>query len=176
MKLKFFGSAGLLVWLFSPASLHPCSRSTPVSNVEMIQRADVIVRAVAENYVVPSEKSNLVGTSMPESTIRFKVLEVILGEIPDEFVVLHGTLVDRDDFNDHSSPYSFVRPGGRNGNCVALSYRLKAQFILVLKKNGHGELTPYWYALGPVNEQLHSADDPWLLWVRKEADKKRKSS
>lgn len=176
MKVKLFGSAVLVVWLFSPAGLHSCSRSTPVSSVEMIQKADVIVRAVAEDYAVPPEKSNRLGTSMPESTIRFKVLEVILGEVPDESVVLHGTLVDQDDFNDHSSPYSFVRPGGRRGNCFALLYRRNAQFILVLKKNNDGELTPYWYALGPVNEQLHSADDPWLRWVRKEADKKRKSN
>ena len=39
---------------------------------------------------------------------------------------------------------------------------------MMLKKNHDGEFTVYWYALGPVNEQLHSADDPWLLWVRKQ--------
>jgi hypothetical protein len=41
---------------------------------------------------------------------------------------------------------------------------------LLLKNNRDGELTVYWYALGPVNEQLHSLDDPWLLWVRKQVD------
>jgi hypothetical protein len=25
-----------------------------------------------------------------------------------------------------------------------------------------------WYALAPVNEQLHSDVDPWLLWVREQ--------
>jgi hypothetical protein len=30
--------------------------------------------------------------------------------------------------------------------------------------------TVNWYALGPVNEQLRSAEDPWLLWVREELE------
>jgi len=25
-----------------------------------------------------------------------------------------------------------------------------------------------WYALGPVNEQLRSEDDPWVQWVREQ--------
>ena len=29
--------------------------------------------------------------------------------------------------------------------------------------------TVNWYALGPVNEQLRSAGDPWLAWVRQHA-------
>jgi hypothetical protein len=29
-----------------------------------------------------------------------------------------------------------------------------------------------WYALGPVNEQLRSATDPWLVWVKQQLAKK----
>src|SRR6266403_4197148 len=43
------------------------------------------------------------------------------------------------------------------------------QFLLMLKKRGDGEFTADWYPLAPVNEQLHSVNDPWLLWVRKQA-------
>ena len=31
-------------------------------------------------------------------------------------------------------------------------------------------------ALGPVNEQLHSTSDPWLLWVKEQADKMKRST
>jgi hypothetical protein len=141
----------------------------------MVRGADVIVRAIAEDYAVPPKKSNTFSTFMPDSQIRFKVVEAIRGKLSDDYLLIHGTLVDRDDFNDQNSPYTFVRPGGRGGNCFALGYRLGAQFLLLLKKKGdnEGELTPYWYALGPTNEELHSADDPWLLWVRIEANKPR---
>jgi len=84
-------------------------------------------------------------------------------------LILPGYLVDRDDFNDRPAPYTFVRPGGRAGSCFANPYRSGAQFLLFLKKTIAGELTVNWYALAPVNEQLHSDDDPWPLWVRERA-------
>jgi hypothetical protein len=84
-------------------------------------------------------------------------------------VVLPGYLMDSDDFNDQRPPYTFVRPGGRAGSCFANSYRSGGQFLLVLKETKGGELTVNWYALGPMNEQLHSDHDPWLLWVREHA-------
>jgi hypothetical protein len=103
--------------------------------------------------------------SDPDSTVRFKVLEVIRGEMPGDHFDLRGALVDTDDFNDQKSPYKFVRPDGRKGSCYATSYRTGAQFLLMLKSTQRS-FTVEWYALGPVNEQLHSTDDPWLLWVR----------
>lgn len=148
-------------------SLHafPCSRFGPVSNAEMVKEADVIVRAIAEGYdnePIP----NL------ETKVRFKVMEVIRGKTLAN-LTLPGYLSDSDDFNDRPSPYNFVRPGGRHGNCHADNYRAGAQFLLLLKKEHTGELTVYWYALGPVNEQLHSTADPWLVWVRAEVQKQK---
>jgi hypothetical protein len=29
------------------------------------------------------------------------------------------------------------------------------------------ELTPYWEALAPTNEQVHRPYDPWVVWVRR---------
>jgi hypothetical protein len=86
-------------------------------------------------------------------------------------VILPGYLTNRDDFNDHPPPYNFVRPNGRSGSCFANSYRLRGQFLMLLKKTSSGTLTVDWYALGPVNEQLRSADDPWLLSVREQVKK-----
>jgi hypothetical protein len=38
--------------------------------------------------------------------------------------------------------------------------------LLLCKKDQSGERTVNSYALGPGNEQLHSMNDPWLLWLR----------
>jgi hypothetical protein len=134
----------------------------------MVNNADVIVRARAVEYATPPSNPNLWTTGVPDSRIHFKVIERIRGPEMSE-LVLPGYLVDRDDFNDHPPPYTFVRPGGRAGSCFANSYRAGAQFLLFLKKTKDGEFTVNWYALGPVNEQLHSDDDPWLIWVREQA-------
>jgi hypothetical protein len=149
---------------------YPCQRSTQVSSVEMVNQADVIVRAIAEKYEVAPKNPNVVTTGIPDSTVQFHVLEVIRGDARTD-LILPGYLGNKDDFNDHPSPYNFVRPGGRAGSCFANTYRSGSQFLLLLKKQQSGELTVNWYALGPVNEQLHSMDDPWLLWVRAEAQK-----
>ena len=141
-----------------------------VSSVEMVKNADVIVRAIAEKYDVGPRNRNDVTTGVPDSRVHFHVLEVIRSDARTD-LTLPGYLSDGDDFNDHPSPYKFVRPGGRAGSCFANTYRSGAQFLLLLKKKQDGELTVNWYALGPVNEQLHSTNDPWLLWVRAEARK-----
>jgi hypothetical protein len=170
-------SSAFLVLLFS-LNAFPCSRIGPVSSVEMVNQADVIIRATAEKYDVAPSDPHLAQTwkvnrttHVPDPIIRFQILEVIRGESLTD-LTLHGYLNDRDDFNDRPSPYNFVRPGGRHGNCVAYNYRSGAQFLLLLKKQESGELTVNWYPLGPVNEQLHSEDDPWLLWVRSQALKR----
>ncbi|MEX2261561.1 MAG: hypothetical protein WD696_06400 [Bryobacteraceae bacterium] len=46
-----------------------------------------------------------------------------------------------------------------------------APFLLFLKKTSTGEFTVNWYPLGPVNEQLRSDRDKWLLWVREQVGK-----
>lgn len=153
-------------------SLHayPCTRWGPVSAIDMVKEADVIVRAIAEGYDVEPDP-NLVTNGEPHSKVSFAVLEVIRPGKTLAFLTLPGYLSDEDDFNDRPSPYNFVRPGGRHGNCHANTYRSGAQYLLLLKKGKSGELTVYWYPLGPVNEQLRSTNDPWLLWVRAEVQK-----
>jgi hypothetical protein len=149
---------------------YPCQRADPVSSVDMVKQADVIVRVTAVEYAVSPRSPNMRTTGEPDSAIRFKVLEVIRGVMQPE-LILPGYLVDHDDFNDHNPPYNFVRPNGREGSCFANSYRLGAQFLLLLKEKQSEGFTVNWYALGPVNEQLHSTNDPWLLWVREQVQK-----
>ena len=160
----------LAVVFLSVMDAYPCSLTHDVSSTEMVKNADAIVRATAVEYVKPPRRFFPVWTSgEPDTTVRFKVLEVIRGTMPSE-LILPGYLGDSDDFNDHA-PYRFVRPGGRHGSCYANTYRVGAQFLLILQKKTSGEFTVNWYGLGPVNEQLHSSSDPWLLWVREQAKK-----
>ena len=150
---------------------YACSRPDAVSSVDMVNDADGIVRAAAVEYVKRPRRFFPVWTDgEPDTTIRFRVLEVIRGSMPSQ-LILPGYLSDRDDFNDHTPPYRFVRPNGRSGSCYANTYRVGAQFLLILKTQQTGEFTVNWYGLGPVNEQLHSIDDPWLLWVRAQSKK-----
>jgi hypothetical protein len=149
---------------------YACSRMSPVSSVEMVKQADAIVRVTAAEYASPPQNPNVWTTGEPDSTIRFKVLEVIRGRVSSQ-LILPGYLVDHDDYNDQVSPYNFVRPNGRSGSCFANSYRSGGQFLLILKKKKPAGYAVNWYALGPTNEQLHSTNDPWLLWVREQAKK-----
>ena len=159
------GANALLVFVAAPAQ--PCTIVRPPSPREMVRSADVIVRAIAVQYAIPPANSGLFTTGVPDSVVRFNVVEVLKGETVPEEVVLHGYLTARDDFNDQKPPYTFVRPGGRSGSCFANSYRRGAEFLLMLQGSGTS-FTINWYALGPVNEQLRSRDDRWLVWVRQE--------
>lgn len=158
----------LLAPVLFTTTARACSIIGKIWNLQMVSAADAIVRARAAEYDSPPNNPNIWTTGVPDSRIRFRVIEHIRGSLISD-LVLPGYLVDRDDFNDERPPYTFVRPGGRAGSCFANSYRSGAQFLLFLKKTRSGEFTVNWYALAPVNEQLHSADDPWLLWVREQA-------
>jgi hypothetical protein len=129
----------------------------------------LIIRVKAVEYAMPPADPKIWTTGVPDSIVEFQVLEVIRGDASSE-VTLHGYLNELDDFNDQKPPYTFVRPGGRGGSCFANSYRQGAEYLLFLKRSAATrELTVNWAALAPVNEQLRSIDDPWLLWVREQA-------
>ncbi len=169
------GQKSNVLWMILGAALfttegHTCTVSGIISNVDMVTAADTVVRARAVEYASPPSDPHTWTTGVPDSRVRFKVIEIIRGQRISD-LVLPGYLVHTDDFNDQRPPYTFVRPGGRSGSCFANSYRDDAQFLLFLKKTKAGEFTVNWAALAPVNEQLHSADDPWLLWVREQAQK-----
>jgi hypothetical protein len=96
---------------------------------------------------------NVFTNGEPDSTIRFKVLEVIRGRMSRE-LILPGYLVDEGDFNLRQPPYDVVRPNGLSGRCFANSYRSGGQFLLLLKKKQPVGYTVNWYPLGPVSEMI----------------------
>ncbi len=153
--------------LFLEASdAHACSvvRVSPLDPAtEVVQGSAVIVRAT-----VIGDRT----TELGKGKIRFSVAEVIRGE-PISEVTLYGELVDHDDFNDRRVPYDSVRPQGRWGTCFAWQYKPGAEYLLMLSYSDSHQLILSPFPLEPVNEQLHSPNDPWLLWVRKQAKRQR---
>lgn len=140
-------------------------RAKIVPNGPLVDAADVIVRAEAVDAPLRS--------GVVEGVVRFRVLETIRGAVSGA-LVLPGALDPHDDFNDRETAERGVRPNGRRGDCFASSYRLGAQYLLLLKKSKSGELDVRWAPLAPVNEQLHSDHDPWLLWVRQRSKRSGK--
>jgi hypothetical protein len=176
MPLKTANIHLVLVGLFLiTTASQPCSVIKLTSNLELVSNADAVIRAKAIAYAnaKPPADPNIFG--MPDSRVQFKVVEMIRGLNVSE-VILPGYLVDGDDFNDRQAPYTFVRPGGRMGNCFASSYRKGAEYLLFLKKTKMDDLTVNWAPLAPVNEQLHSSNDAWLIWVRQQAHQLHKAS
>ena len=171
MKWTAFRRIALLSGVLATTTAWACSISHQTTPEELLAGADAVVRAVAVDYQTPPSDPRIRTTGVPDSVVRFDVLETIRGTAPAA-LALHGYLVQRDDFNDHPAPYNFVRPGGRAGSCFANSYRDHAQYLLFLRKaRESSQMVVEWAALAPVNEQLHNEDDPWLLWVREQAAK-----
>jgi hypothetical protein len=101
--------------------------------------------------------------------------ELIQGRHAPTDLTLPGKFDPTDDFNDQPAPYHFVRPTGRWGSCYSDRYRRGASYLLFLKTRD-GTWTTHWDALAPLNEQLHGKDDPWVVWVRKQAGGKAVAS
>lgn len=130
MNTKLTVATAFIAVMVCAVDAYPCKTARSVSNVDMVREADAIARVAAENYTVAS-KAPISPTGFDvetDSRIRFKVLEVVRGKVPEE-LVLPGVLVDTDDFSDQTSPYNSVRPEGRRGSCLASSYRSGGRFF-----------------------------------------------
>jgi hypothetical protein len=146
----------------------PCSVTGPLPTPEaLVRQASVIMRARVEGLVDSPGNTGFPGAQTP-SQVRFRVVDVLKGAYSSEELTINGRLERADDWNDRAVPYDFVRRGGRRGNCFALGYKEGAEYLLLLRaphQAADGTLSPYWSALGPTNEQVRGADDPWVRWV-----------
>lgn len=122
---------------------------------EMVLQSDAIARVIAVDTTRIDEHPR----------VRFQTTEVLRGPLTQTELTDEGYLVDEDGFNTLSVPYQLVRPAG--GSCFATSYRQDAEYLFLLERRGN-RLTPYWFPLGPTNEQIRGDDDPWLQWVREQ--------
>jgi hypothetical protein len=171
-------SVAAVVWLGIVAPASPCSISGPVpSSDELIRRADVIVIAVARDFLPiphiatsltkPPSSENGVLLSAEDGRVRFEVVETLKGRAAAKQLPLtvEGRLEERDDFNEYPVVDGTVRHNG-DGPCYALSYRFKSPYVLLLKTTKRGTLTPYWSPRSRSNDQLRPGRDEWLEWVR----------
>src|SRR5438132_515892 len=120
---------------FSFSSALACARDT--FSFSELFAADTILRATATKYVTEANPQNR-STGVPESTVEFKVEEILKGvNVPQKFV-LNGYLSNWDDFNETPVPYRVVRRGGRAESGFANHYKQGAQYLLFLKKTERG--------------------------------------
>ena len=151
----------------------PCTVGHPLSSPDSLVRdAEVIARVRAEG--LSPKKGRIEDVGGTPTQVRFTVLEVLKGRLPSSTLEFNGRLTERDDPNRGTVPYTTNRPGG-HGTCVAVNYRTGAEYLFLLRRPKHpaygqlGQLTPYWTALSPTNEQLvGGARDPWFVWVNQE--------
>jgi hypothetical protein len=141
-------------------------RLSPVQSLQRtVRAADAIVRvratALADSVSGPA-------TFGPRTRISFDVLDVLRGDSVPASLAIVGRLVNHDEFNSGEVPYTAPRRTALSGACFSYNYRVGAEYALLLVREDDGELTPYWAALQPVNEQVTGADDPWIRWLRGE--------
>ena len=130
----------------------------------MLDDAEFIVRARAEALL--SNKGPITGDPSKDDTdVRFRVLEVLKGRHVPRTIRFYGWLVDRDERNEETVPYTRARPSAA-GICNAFGHRRGGQYLLFLRRDSENRLYPYWGALQPTNEQLFGGRrDPWFVWV-----------
>ena len=127
------------------------------------READAVVRARAAG----TDSLQFRPGDRHHPVVVLEVLEVIGGDSVPPSLKVYGWLTDADDFNRAPVPYPAVRPAGQRGSCFAEEYRRGGEFLLLLTWRA-GQLTPYWAALAPTNEQIRGRADPWVSWVRAE--------
>lgn len=153
----------LVLVLAMAAPALPCSFSGPhpvPTPEDLVKQADVIVRVRAQTADDPGSRSARI-------LVRFTVLEVLKGSLPETTLSDAGYLESADDPNRGSLPYTYIRRGGTQGDCYARNYRAGADYLFFLKKHSGG-LTPHWAALKPANEQIFGDNDLWVAWVRRQ--------
>jgi hypothetical protein len=136
---------------------------------EFVDSATLIVRVIAAGSdslsITWPGTTDRPGGTRRVGAVSFRVEEVLRGELPSGRLTVAGELAERDDYNPRTVPYTIVRPGGQHGDCFARSYRVGAEYLLLLR-DGPAGLAPYWQPLAPLNEQVRGATDPWVEWVR----------
>jgi hypothetical protein len=156
MKKVFLGFIFLFPGIFIIESIYQnnidaCQRSGPVVLSYTCKISDYIIRAQAIEYKKKPKDLNVYTTGVPDSKVRFNILEVLKGDSISGSFTLNG--------------YNFVRPNGRSGSCYANTYKKGAEYLLFMKKTPKG-YTVNIDPLAPVNEQLHTSDDPWVYYIK----------
>lgn len=138
----------------------------PAVNFELVYLSDAIVLAEVLGY---GKEINTYGRK--ERAIKFKVIEILRGNVVKDFLELEGSFFEYFGPSDPEEGFGRARPGAYMGSCIAYDYRPKKTFLLFLRrlkcKGGKGSSwVVYRHAFARVNEQILGPTDPWLLAVR----------
>jgi hypothetical protein len=133
------------------------AQAPEIASVRLVREATHIVLATALDTRSPD-------TNSTDDRVHFRVNEVLKGDLSAS-LWLQGRLGGEDDLNAGPVPYARVRSTALDGGCDARRYKAGATYLLFLQDGGDG-LTPYWAPLAPVNEQISSDLDEWLLWTK----------
>jgi hypothetical protein len=155
-------SAAISLFALCASPALGCSVAHIATPRDLVSRAEAILVVRAEEYFVDPVRNS--HGRLDGGIIRFSVKSKLKG-FSDSDLHIEGLLADSDDPNDRPVPYDFVRPEGRHGDCVAKQYRRGGSFLIFLKGG-----TPYWSPLAPVNEQITSEADDWVVWVKRQLD------
>lgn len=162
--MNLFRSAAIaMIVIASVATVSPVLACSPMhidTPLQLVEMAEGIYRVSPVAYAAPQPSSRI--SPWPDTQVRFEVLAVLKG-VQRASLQLPGELGREDDPNDHPVPYEFVRPGGRSGNCYAVTFRKGREYLLFVKND-----TAYWSPLAPTTEQVSGPDDPWVIWVKEQ--------
>jgi len=164
LHLFIFATCLMGTFVSIPTSL-ACSPRKIDTPQELVHSADAIYHVRAGDQALDPPSSSRMPQPWPNARVTFRVLSVLKGA-RRSMIQLPANLVPKPDPNDRPVPYDFVRPGGRRGNCYAVTFRRGQDYLLFLKSG-----TPYWSPLAPTTEQVIGTNDPWLIWVRQELAK-----
>jgi hypothetical protein len=149
----------------SMSSSFACSPRKIDPPQKLVLSADGIYHVRAGNQLSGPPPASRMPQPWPNAQVKFQVLSVLKGK-PRSMIQIPANLVPKLDPNDRPVPYDFVRPGGRRGNCYAVTFKQGQEYLLFLKGD-----TPYWSPLAPTTEQVIGTTDPWLIWVKRELAK-----
>jgi hypothetical protein len=165
LRIAIFSAFLVSANLVSAPSSLACSPRKVSTPQELVSGADGIYHVRSSNEIPGPPSSSHMPRPQPNAQVTFRVLSVIKGARRTMFLI-PADFVPEADPNDHPVPYNFVRPGGRRGNCYAVTFKQGQEYLLFLKGG-----TPYWSPLAPTTEQVAGTTDPWLIWVRRELAK-----
>lgn len=121
---------------------------------DLVRESTAIALVTVVGFDTAQHRTLLLGVER-SGTVLLRVDEKLLEShndpLPDTLQI-GGLETGHDDFNLDMVPYIRVRSQGLLGGCVASTYVRGGQYLLLLRRD-HGEFTPYWAALEPVNEQ-----------------------
>ncbi len=163
-KIFLLAAGALVVSVAGAQAVHACTAMLKPMD-QVIREAEVILLAWA------MEPAPWMRTS--GGMVVLRALDVLKGSYDRPFVTVPGQIRDYPSDPARRPPYEQIDCVGRApgcASCFAQRYKDGAQYLLLLKGG-----TPYWAPLSPTNEEVSGPDDPWVVWVKRQLERRAPS-